>query len=131
MIRLLGASCAAKIMHDLSFLKFGRSSQLIEKMQSALDCLLYVGNRDRFRGIVTDAAGSTQKDHCARDSFRHDHGIMTSAAHHPMRLASCLEDCLFYFIAEKRIHCDGVLDEPRIFPHRQAAACRKFLSMEN
>src|SRR5260370_16514743 len=33
-------------------LKFGRGSQLIEKMQSALDCLLYVLASDRFRRIM-------------------------------------------------------------------------------
>ena len=48
-----------------------------------------------------------------------------------MRLASCLEDCPFYFIIEERIHCDGVLAEQRIFPHRQSASCRNSFSLAN
>jgi len=67
-------------------------------MHAAFDCLLDVFKGNRFGGVVADAAGRPQKDHGGGNSFGEDHGIVTSAARHAVRLASGLADCLFDLI---------------------------------
>jgi len=90
-------------------MKFGGSSQLMEKMQAALDRFFNVFRCDRFRRIVTDPARSPQKDHRGRNPLGQNHGIVTSAAHHPVGLASGLDYGLFDFGDPSRIHRDRAL----------------------
>jgi hypothetical protein len=87
-------------------MKFGGRRELTEKMQAALDRLLDILTGHRFGRIVTDATGRTQKNHCGRNCFSQDHGIVARAAYHPVRIASGLNDRTFYFANEKRIHRD-------------------------
>ena len=81
----------------------------VEKMQAALDRLFDVLYGYCFRGIMADPAGSPQKNHPGRNFFRQNHRIVTRAAYHPMRLAPCLADCMFYLRNEERIHRDCLL----------------------
>ena len=57
-------------------------------------------------GIVADSAGSSQKNHRRWNFLRQNHGIVTRAAHHAMRIASGLRDCPFYLSRKEWIHRD-------------------------
>src|ERR1700735_2043649 len=99
-------------------MEFWRRGQLIEKMQSAFDCFLDILDDDRLRGIVAYPAGSAQKNHGSRNSFRQDHSVVTGAAHPASGPASFLADCLLYLRSEKRIHHDGSLARQNILTNR-------------
>jgi hypothetical protein len=70
-------------------------------MHSTLDCTRHVLDENRFCGIMTDAPRAPQKDHGRVNSFCHDHGIVSSAAHHAMRLASSVANRLINLPNEK------------------------------
>src|SRR5712691_12108010 len=80
-------------------------------MMSAFECFHDVLALHRFCGIVTNAAGRSQKNHCGRNFLRKDHGVMSGAARHPVRLTTSFPDGLFDLPDEKTVHRDRRLSE--------------------
>src|SRR6266705_7037767 len=80
---------------------------------SAIEGFFDVPELNRLRRIVTDAARCAQKNHCGRNFFREDHGIVASTAGHPVRLATSPSNGLFDLIGQELVHGDRSLIEKR------------------
>jgi hypothetical protein len=93
-------------------------------MGAALDRHRNVVDQDRFRRIVADAAWCPDENNSGRDFFGQDHGIMTGAAYHAVRLASRLPDCFFYLSNEIEVHLHGALVNVLVPTYRQPTSSR-------
>jgi len=79
----------------------------MQEMQAAFEGSGYIVKVDGFCGVMADAAGGTQKNHCRGNFFGQDHRVMTGAAYHAVGCAAYLADCLLNLAAEEGIHRDG------------------------
>jgi hypothetical protein len=100
-------------------------------MESAIERFPDVVEMDGFGGIMTDAAGGSQKDHGGGSFFGEDHGVVAGAAGQTMRLAARAADSFLDLIDEVGIHGHRALAQQRVLPERQAAAPGNFLRLLN
>ena len=68
----------------------------MEKVQSAIDRLSHILDVNRFRGIVADTARRAQENQGGGNPSCQYHGVMSGAAHHPVRIASRSGDGLLH-----------------------------------
>src|ERR1700751_3731679 len=66
--------------------------------------------------MVADPSGATQKDHRRGNLLRHDHRVMTCAAHHAMWSAAGFLNCFLDLADKKGVHpYDGLLQQGSCF----------------
>jgi len=93
-------------------------------MQATFDGLGDIINQNGFRGVVTDSARSTQKNHGGRNLLCEDHRVVSCAANHSVRSAARLSYCFFDLAGQRAVHLHGWLIESLNGKDRKTATLR-------
>src|SRR5579864_3585277 len=93
-------------------------------MQATFDSLGDIINQNGFRGIVTDSARSTQKNHGGWNLLCQDHRVVSRAANHSVRSAARPSYCFFDLTGQRAVHLYSWLVESLKGKNRKTAALR-------
>ena len=86
---------------------------------------------DGFGGVVADAAGAAEEEHCGGDVGCEDHGVVTCAAGHGFRGKAFFLQSQGELRGEGYVHGDGGLVHSLVEVHVEMAAMRNGVGLGN